>query len=359
LKALILWAEPESTNLGVRVLALGSARLLEKSFADVEVSYQGFGDGDAPVRIGAPRAQIRRLVSRHDELVDWLREFDLVVDTRAGDSFADIYGQRRLLVMTLMAEIIAKAGVPLVLGPQTIGPFVTRRGRTMARRSLRAARRVMARDPVSADQASGVGRPVDIVTTDVVFALDPVAARGRRDVLVNPSGLLWSENGHVNADAYRTVIRGICRSVLAQGRKLSLVAHVLDSPLRDNDVPVVRALGKELGDEVEVLVPTDLAEARSMISSAEVVIGSRMHACLNALSVGRPAIPLAYSRKFDPLLRHIGWDKTVDLRADPDPITGVLRALDAPDLTSRIDPVLDRAGELLGAARSTLSCVLR
>jgi len=358
-KALILWAEPQSKNLGVRVLAEGSRALLGKAFGDVEVEFQGFGAGDAPVRIGTPRGQLRRLVSRqNDELVDWVRTFDLVVDTRAGDSFADIYGQRRLFVMTLMAEIVAKAGAPLILGPQTIGPFTTRRGRTMARRSLKAAHVVMARDPESAGQSDRVGRPVDITTTDVVFALEPVVPSGHRDVLINPSGLLWGKNEHVNSADYQALIRGVCTALLLQGRRVSLIAHVLESPLLDNDVPVVQSLGRELGEQVEVLVPADLADVRAMLASAEVVVGSRMHACLNALSVGRPAIPLAYSRKFDPLLRHIGWNNTVDLRTDADPVSAVLRALEAPDLTTRVGAVSDRAQELLAGAGSMLSPVL-
>ena len=51
-----------------------------------------------------------------DELVDWLKGFDLVVDTRAGDSFADIYGLMRHLTMSLMHEAVRRAGVPVVLG---------------------------------------------------------------------------------------------------------------------------------------------------------------------------------------------------------------------------------------------------
>ena len=96
MKGLILWAEPESKNLGVRALADGTQRLLETTFGDIQVSFQGFGGGDAPVRIGQPRAQLRRLARPHDELVDWVRTFDIVVDTRAGDSFADIYGVRQI-----------------------------------------------------------------------------------------------------------------------------------------------------------------------------------------------------------------------------------------------------------------------
>lgn len=359
MKGLILWAEPASKNLGVRALADGTQRLLETTFGDIDVSFQGFGGGDAPVRIGQPRAQMRRLAGGHGELVDWVRTFDVVVDTRAGDSFADIYGLRRQLVMSLMGEIVARAGIPLVLGPQTIGPFDTRRGYLMARRSLRTARAAMARDPQSAEQASTIGRPVDVLTTDVVFALDAAPASGRRDVVINPSGLLWNDgNPHIDATAYRALLRGLCHRLISQGRQVSLMAHVLNSTLRDNDVPVVELLAAELGDGVEALVPADLKEARSYLSSAEVVIGSRMHACLNALSVGRPAIPLAYSRKFDPLLRNIGWDNTVDLRSAGDHVSGTLNALDDPHLASRVRAVQSRAEHLLEAARTCLSAAV-
>ena len=38
-----------------------------------------------------------------------------------------------------------------------------------------------------------------------------------------------------------------------------------------------------------------------------------MHACLNALSLGVPAVPMAYSRKFAPLLEDLGWRHTVEV----------------------------------------------
>ena len=354
MKALVLWAEKQSANLGVRALAEGTTQLLVQSYGDVETAFQGFGAGDAPVRIGMVRPQLRRLLSRRDELVDWVRTFDLVIDTRAGDSFADIYGLRRLTVMTVMDEIVHRAGVPLVFGPQTIGPFATRRGRLIARRSLRRADVVMARDAISAQQSAAVGRPVDVLTTDVVFAIPQVVSEKTRDVIVNPSGLLWTDNQHVDASRYRAVLVDLCRELQAQGRRVHLLSHVLDSPLRDNDVPVARELADRLDGEVEVLVPSDLSDARRVLASGAVVVGSRMHACLNALSVGVPAIPLSYSRKFEPLLRHLGWNGTVELKDADDPVRQVLALLDEPGLQGRAGTVRARADELLEAARTAL-----
>lgn len=354
-RALVLWAEPASTNLGVRALAEGTARLVRRAVPDADIEFQGYGPGDAPVRLGMPRAYAHRLLAPRDVLVDYIRSFDLVVDTRAGDSFTDIYGMQRLWVMSLMAATVVRAGVPLVLGPQTIGPFRTRRGRGLARLTLRASGVVMARDSMSARAAERLGRPVDVTTTDVVFALPTPTVDQTRDVVVNPSGLLWHPNPHMDAATYRQVLRQLIRRLKERGRSVSVLAHVLDSPLVDNDVPVVRQLAQEF--DVEPVVPADLHDARAILASSRLVVGSRMHACLNALSVGTPAIPLAYSRKFKPLLDEIGWPFTIDPRADADAVDHVLNAADDHALGSRVASVREHAELTMDAAVSELTRV--
>jgi polysaccharide pyruvyl transferase WcaK-like protein len=94
-----------------------------------------------------------------------------------------------------------------------------------------------------------------------------------------------------------------------------------------------------------------------MLATGTVVIGSRMHACLNGISVGTPAVPLAYSRKFQPLLDGIGWENTVDLRTSADPVTDVLAALDEPELDKRAVAAKEQAHELLLRAEQCLQAV--
>lgn len=310
----MLWADHQSTNLGVRVLADGTTALARRAWGEVDVASQGYGPGDAPTRIGYWRGYPRRFVNRSDELVEWVRSFDVVIDTRAGDSFADIYGLERLLTMNLMHEVVRRADVPLVLGPQTVGPFHTRRGSMLGRRALRTAALTMARDAESADVARRLGGRDVVLTTDVVFCLDRPSRTDRFDVLFNVSGLLWQPNPHVDHAVYQETVRASIAALAATGRSVALFAHVLDSPVHDNDVPTVTRLADELG--LEAIVPDDLAGARQAIAGARTLVGSRMHACLNALSVGVPAVPIAYSRKFRPLLDRVGWAHTLDL-ADP------------------------------------------
>ena len=91
-----------------------------------------------------------------------------------------------------------------------------------------------------------------------------------------------------------------------------------------------------------------------MVASCRLVIGSRMHACLNALSVGTPAIPLAYSRKFEPLLADLGWRRTVDLRRNEHTVALALRHSEAPELDREAAEVRQRAAPLLDRAHDAL-----
>jgi colanic acid/amylovoran biosynthesis protein len=59
----------------------------------------------------------------------------------------------------------------------------------------------------------------------------------------------------------------------------------------------------------------DQHEMKYLIGQCDFFIGSRMHACIAALSQGVPAVGLAYSRKFLGVLRSIGVENlVVDLR---------------------------------------------
>lgn len=353
MRALVAWADETSRNLGVRALAQGSRALLERVWPDAEVDCQNFGRGPAPMPLGRARGMVRERVTGRRGLLEWLSGYDVVMDTRSGDSLADIYGIPRLLRMTAFGELAAEAGVSVVLAPQTIGPFGSLRGRALARWTLRRADLVMVRDGESALCARRLGREPDVRTTDVVFALPVPEVERSRDIVLNVSGLLWEPGPHVDAAGYRRTVQDLLSTLIGNGRQITLLAHVLDSSLADNDVPAVRALaGQHPG--VELVVPADLAEVRRVVASAEVVVASRMHACLNALSVGTPAVPLAYSRKFAPLLADLGWEHTVDLRTDPDPAAAVLKLLATEDLRALAERVRTRALALLAPAEDAL-----
>lgn len=308
MRVLVLWADERSPNLGVRALARGSRDLLRTVFHDAEFVYADFTSRPPQVPWGQVRSLVRERVTGRLGMQRWLEGFDLVWDTRSGDSFSDLYGAHRHSVMSAVHEFAVQAGRPVVMAPQTIGPFSSMRGRVLARRTLRRSALVFARDPVSAEAAATLGRPVDATTSDLAFAIAPPERIGPpRDVILNVSGLLWRDNPHVDARAYREAVRAIVRMLLSRSRSVAVLPHVLDSHDRDNDAPAVEDIAAEFGPDLELLVPDGLDEAREIIAGSRVLIGARMHACLNALSTGVPAIAMSYSRKFAPLLDAIDW----------------------------------------------------
>jgi colanic acid/amylovoran biosynthesis protein len=174
-----------------------------------------------------------------------------------------------------------------------------------------------------------LGRGNVSLATDVVFALARPTVEASRDVVINVSGLLWEKNAHIDNETYQESVRELIAQMLQRGRSVTLLAHVLDNPSTDNDTVPIMELKAELGDKVQVVIPATLSEVREVLASARLVVGSRMHACLNALSVGTPSIPWAYSRKFGPLMTDIGWPHNIDLRSERDPVAATFRILDS------------------------------
>jgi polysaccharide pyruvyl transferase WcaK-like protein len=354
-RALVLWANPQSPNLGVRALGEGAAAVLTRADPAIEISWAGYGASGAPVPLGHWRPVARDLLPRQGRLEEWLARFDVVLDMRDGDSFADIYGFRRLATICLVAEHAHRAGVPLVLGPQTIGPFTTPWSRLLARRSLETAALVMVRDPGSAEQAERLGRLPDVRSTDVVFAL-PVPDRvAWRDVVLNVSGLLWNSAAHGDPVHYRRTMVEVFRRLVSAGRTVSLLCHVLGGDTVDNDVSAAHELLTMVGVDAEVVEPLGLTEARQLLRGADLVVGSRMHACLNALSVGTPAIALAYSRKFEPLLHDLGWTHVVPVTAGH--VADEVAAFAAGDHRAEARQVRLRAADRVSAAVHALQSV--
>lgn len=345
MRVLIAWADDVSPNLGVRALGRGSLDLLSSAHADAEFEVMNYGSRPAAID-WSPRTLLKNRVLPGSGMMEWLSSFDVLWDTRSGDSFADIYGIDRHLTMSLIHEFAAQAGVRCVMAPQTIGPFTTRRAGWLARRNLKRSNLVFARDPKSADAAAALGRPVDALTTDLVFAIDQPAPGPPRDVILNVSGLLWQPNPHVDYEEYRRAVRLVIEGLRADGRTIALMPHVLASRDPDSDIDAAHSIHADYDGELELVVPADLDAARGALASAQVVIGARMHACLNALSTGTPAVAMAYSRKFRPLLAELGWEDVVEVRDASSTSSAVLAAVRSPGLAERA-----RRAQAAGRAR--------
>jgi polysaccharide pyruvyl transferase WcaK-like protein len=310
---LILWAELESPNFGVRVLARGLADGLPSDWTIRFASHR------SPLDAGALSLKSLALAA----LLPWhpiRREFsryDLILDVGEGDSFASIYGAKRFGKMLATKLAGARSGTPYVICPQTLGPWEGSFGRALAVQAMKKATKVWARDSSSRRRAEALGIGDVRSASDLVFAVDQPLQGGAGHVahalLLNVSGLLWNTNSHVDHAKYRTLVESTIGKALAAGVSTALIVHVNAPGSADDDSAVAKELGERYG--LHVYTPTSIDELRATIKSSRLLIGSRMHACLNALSLGVPAVALAYSDKFAPLFGDLGYRYSFDLRS--------------------------------------------
>ena len=199
------------------------------------------------------------------------------------------------------------------------------------------------------------------MSTDVVFALDQPNSNIERDVVLNISGLLWTGGGHVDSAWYREETKRLVDGLQDRGRSVTLLAHV-DGRGRDDDVYAINDFLRSYHGKLECIVPKSLNEVRSTLAGSQLVIGARMHACLNALSCWTPAIAWAYSRKFVPLMRDLGWEHVIDLTSsntEParDTLT-LMESLHPTEVESRLLKVQSTAAARLKATVEVLQGAL-
>lgn len=260
-----------------------------------------------------------------------LRDADVVLDISGGDSFTDLYGRRRFELVARPKLIALQLGKPLVLLPQTYGPFSSAASRATAAHIVRSARSAWARDPDSFRSLRELlGDAFDPQRhrqgVDVAFALptskikldelgDPVKGwlkrkAGEQLVGMNVSGLLANDPGStarfgLRVD-YRPLMVSIASKLLAEEStvRVVLLPHVVGDTA-ESDTVACRALR----GEIESSLPSEAhrvavvggmltaGTAKQLISSMDWFLGTRMHSTIAALSSGVPTAALAYSLK--------------------------------------------------------------
>lgn len=254
-------------------------------------------------------------INENHECKKKIAECDVVIDLTQGDSFTDIYGFNRFISYTLDKKIVEKLGVPLILGPQTYGPYKSRLTKCIAKKTIENADYVMSRDFLSKKYLEGIGICKEIyVGTDLAIGLPyKQGTTISKSVGINISGLLWpdkiegTETKFSLKCDYKEFMVKTVQLFINKGYKVYFISHV------GADYPACCEMKKlfSMATLME-LFDTPIA-AKSFISQLEVFVGARMHATIAALSSNVPVIPIAYSRKFKGLFENCNYNIGIDL----------------------------------------------
>ena len=352
----LLWHSLTSGNLGVGALTVANLALAREAASAVGRASSfvviGMRDGDSPP-VAGPADGVdghvivdRRSLMSPGGVMREIADLDLVLDIGAGDSWAEIYGPKRFAFLWATKAMALARGVPLILSPQTIGPFESQAYARAAGAIMDRAAAVVARDAASFAALRRVAPNARALqATDVAFALpwiDRSAERGgeRVRVGVNVSGLLWHQavsgrNRFGLSYDYAAAMREILtRWGARDDLDVVLVPHATSGgDPADDDGALAERLAAELPGVRAFDRFDSPGEAKSAISSLDFLVAARMHASIAAFGAGVPVVPVAYSRKFAGLYDTLGYPHVL-------PATG----LDEDAVVDRLDDALaDRA----------------
>ncbi len=262
------------------------------------------------------QARLKQVMGLSSPALRAMRASDAVVDVSGGDSFTDLYGPARFDQITLPKLMALDAGVPLILLPQTFGPFRFKRSRRIARHILKGCKLAFARDMASLEYLRELlGADFDEhrhrLGVDLAFGLPSKAPATRLKagtVGINVSGLLWNRSAEAQtqfglACDYQEVLRELTTAIL-QDKEASvrLVPHVTPSGGSESDLVASRALKNQLPFDLQSRVSIEEiantpSKLKGVIQQTEWFTGARMHATIAALSTATPVSNMAYSRK--------------------------------------------------------------
>jgi colanic acid/amylovoran biosynthesis protein len=300
-----------------------------------------------------PISRVRAAISRSTPWIRTVRESDLVGDVRGGDSFSDIYGLKNFLFGFLMAWCVVLVKGTMVQFPQTYGPYKSPMARWLARFLLRRSSVIIARDKQSQQVAQELAGPAHtvLISPDVAFSLEPVrpehievlpshAGAMPPGVLgLNVNGLMYN-GGYTRNNMfglkldYAAFLPSLVGALLMEHPgELWLVPHTLapsGNVESDNEASekLRECLPPDLRNRVRVITGDyDPHELKGIIGQFDFFVGSRMHACIAALSQGVPCVGVAYSRKFAGVFESVTMSEWVVDARSTDPEAAVARIL--------------------------------
>jgi colanic acid/amylovoran biosynthesis protein len=287
-----------------------------------------------------PFNPLKKMLIKSSPHLNALYNSDFIGDIHGGDSFSDIYGLQGFIMGTLPDIIVLLLGKRLILLPQTYGPYTSFLSQKIARYVFKRATCIISRDKEGAEVVKKV---IDAENKginshfcpDVAFLLD-AARPGEIDIEppvisdtdlpligLNVNGLLY--NGGYTRDNmfglkydYKIFVHNLVkRLIMDTDAHILLIPHTFAPKGHvESDPDACRDIIGNMEDAYKnrvhmVMGEHDQFAIKGIIGLCDFFIGSRMHACIAALSQGIPTVGVAYSRKFVGVFESVGFGNMV------------------------------------------------
>jgi len=266
-------------------------------------------------------------------------DVDILLDA-SGFAFGDQHPPARTVQFAERVEAAKRAGKKVILLPQALGPFRKSAIRDAFARIVDAADLVFARDDRSMEHAqTAAGTPdhlrkapdfTNLVKPDLIEDSDT----SDRATIVPNQRMIEKADTAEDAAAYVPFMARCLKAVQEAGLDPVLLLHGRD------DRELAHAIMEEVDQETPLHEETDPVGLKRFLGGSHLVVGSRFHALVGALSQGVPAIGTSWSHKYEMLFEEYECsDMLLSVRADEKQVRDCVRTATGErrtELTGRI-----------------------
>jgi len=284
--------------------------------------------------------------TREEEQILLDREIDTVLDA-SGFKYSDLFGHRSILDRARKIARWKKSGKRIVLLPQAFGPLEAPRVRKAVHILAGHSDLIFARDQDSFDHLTGlVGQRENIRMspdfTNLVKGSPPPQFKdlSQRACLI-PNTQMVARTSPLTGRSYVPFVAGCARFLMDAGLDPFILLHETGK-----DGVLARQVLDLAGADLDIIEEADPLHIKGIIGNCRLVVGSRYHALVNALSQGVPAVATSWSHKYECLYAEYGTpelliaDLDFESRALP-----VLRKLTDPAYYDETTRTLERSAQ--------------
>ena len=314
------------TNIGCEIIIRGSIAFLRRAYPQHELTFvvsSYHPERDRALLADVPGVRIVPMLGWKRYLRGVLRKTGLFVsrwtprfassEFRRADLFCSVGGDIYTMFGNALPEdwlgyegYATRHGIPAIMFGANMERFevLTEADRRTLLDHLRRFRLLIVRDSGTRDYLAGHGIAETVeVFPDPIFSLRPrsVFAPGPvKHIGLNFTPFLIKEFGPGIVERYARLTEALVEA----GHAVTLIPHVRsdEGTATQDDPAALATLHAALDPAVAARVTLwqgamSLATVSEVIAGVDMLVGARMHACLNALTQGKPVLFLAYSRK--------------------------------------------------------------
>lgn len=268
----------------------------------------------------------RSLRSKHNLVRD--EDIDVVLDA-AGFMYSDQWGAAGAERLVLDMKRRQPRGVKYILLPQAFGPFKSERTTRAVQEIGRRADLIYARDRVSLENLHSIGVNGGNVRLcpDMTFWLSPPQPPRPLpgNAVVIPNLRMVDKTSGETSRGYVPFLTESVERLRGVGFTPVFLIH------ESNDIQLAEEVNRNLDQPISVVVESDPVTLKSLIGQADLVLGSRFHGLVNALSQGVPTLAVGWSHKYEMLFEDMGVPGYVFRLEETDRVGDCISALSDPN----------------------------